>query len=134
MNDGKKKDYDLLELVIIRLGDKAYHGKEGDEGFRLLRFLNAVMYPHRKDFMDTISEYIDFSSNAELWKETKRMDGLGQSIFEEGMEEGLRNTVEILQELGHSKECTEDMIMQKYELSEDEAETKMKEYWKSKSE
>lgn len=44
-----------------------------DEGYRLLRFLNAIMYPHEEDFMDTISEYINFSANEELWKETNGM-------------------------------------------------------------
>lgn len=129
--DDKEKDYDLLELVIIRLGNKTYQGKEGDEGFRLLRFLNAVMYPHRQDFMETISEYIDFSNNAELWKETKRMDGLGQSIFEELTEEGIQNAVEIIQELGQNKECAGNMIMRKYELSEEEAKIKIEKYWKA---
>lgn len=84
----EKKDYDLLKLVVIRLGDPVYNGEEGDEGFELLRFLNAVMYPHREDFMDTVSDYIDFSGNEELRKETKRMIGLGQSILEEGYEQG----------------------------------------------
>ena len=128
--DGGKQDYDLLELVIIRLGDKVYHGKAGDEGFELLRFLNAVMYPHRQDFMDTISEYIDFSDNEELWKEAEHMGGLGQSILEEGIEQGIRCMIEALRETGQTRERTADMIVQKYELSESEAEAKMKQYWK----
>ena len=36
-----KKDYDLIKLVIIRLGNMVYNGDEGSEGYRLLRFLNA---------------------------------------------------------------------------------------------
>ena len=92
--DGKERHYDLLELVIIRLGDEAYHGKEGDEGFGLMRFLNAVMYPHKEDFMDTISEYIDFSNNEELWKGAERMEGLGQSILEEGIARGIEQGME----------------------------------------
>jgi len=51
------------------------------------------MYPHREDFMDTISEYIDFSDNEELWQEAERMIGLGQSILEEGLEQGIRAMV-----------------------------------------
>lgn len=75
----------MLKLVVIRLGEKVYNGEKGSEGYDLLRFLSAIMYPHKEDFMDTISEYIDFSGNEELWAEGKRMDGLGQSVFEEGM-------------------------------------------------
>lgn len=81
----QKENYDLLKLVVIRLGEKVYNGEKGSEGYDLLRFLSAIMYPHKEDFMDTISEYIDFSGNEELWAEGKRMDGLGQSVFEEGM-------------------------------------------------
>lgn len=132
--NGGEQNYDLLELVMIRLGDKAYHGKEEDEGFELLRFLNAVMYPHRQDFMETISEYIDFSGNEELWKEVEHMDGLGQSILEEGLEqgieEGMRCMVEALQETGQTRECITGMIAQKYGLPETEAERKTEKYWR----
>lgn len=89
-----KKDYDLMKLVIIRLGDKVYNGDEGSEGYRLLRFLNAIMYPHEEDFMDTISEYIDFSANEDLWKETKGMFSLGQCILEDGKKEGMEKGME----------------------------------------
>lgn len=40
--------------------------------------------------MDTVSEYIDFSGNEELWKEVTHMTGLGQSILEEGMQQGMQ--------------------------------------------
>ena len=33
-----------------------------------LRFLNAIMYPHKNSFMATVSEYIDYSDNETLWK------------------------------------------------------------------
>lgn len=73
-----------MTLIVIKLGEK------GDEGYELLRFLNALMYPHKEGFMDTVSEYIDFSGNEELWKEVTHMTGLGQSILEEGMQQGMR--------------------------------------------
>lgn len=60
------------------------------------------MYPPKKDFMDTISEYIDFSDNEELWAEGKRMDGLGKSVFEEKMGQGI-------------KQRDEKLIMKKYD-------------------
>lgn len=79
-----------MTLIVIKLGEKVYNGEKGDEGYELLRFLNALMYPHKEDFMDTVSEYIDFSGNEELWKEVTHMTGLGQSILEEGMQQGMR--------------------------------------------
>ena len=89
-----KEIYDLMTLVIIKLGNKVYNGEKGDEDFDLLHFLNAVMYPHREDFMKTISEYIDFSENEELWEEASQMTGLGQSILEEGIERGIERGME----------------------------------------
>ncbi|MDE7313004.1 MAG: hypothetical protein K2N87_15505 [Eubacterium sp.] len=85
-----REDYDLMTLVIIRLGQKDYNGKEGDDGYAFMRFLNAVMYPHKEDFIKIISEYIDFSENEELWQEVSKMSGLGQSILKEGREEGIQ--------------------------------------------
>lgn len=79
-----------MTLIVIKLGEKVYNGEKRDEGYELLRFLNALMYPHKEDFMDTVSEYIDFSGNEELWKEVTHMTGLGQSILEEGMQQGMR--------------------------------------------
>lgn len=45
------------------------------------------MYPHQEDFMEVVSEYIDFSGNEELWKEVEKVRGLGQCIAEEVWEE-----------------------------------------------
>lgn len=84
----EKETYDLMTLAIIKLGAREYNGQKGEEGFELLKFLNAVMYPHREDFIETISDYIDFSDNEELWKEAPRMTGLGLSIYEEGFDDG----------------------------------------------
>lgn len=89
-----KENYDLMTLVVIKLGEKVYNGGEKDEKYELFRFLNTIMYPHKNDFMDTLSEYIDFSDNEELWKEGTRMTGLGQSVFEDGVEEGIEKGIE----------------------------------------
>ena len=96
INTAEKETYDLMTLIIIKLGDREYNGEEGDEGFNLLHFLNAVMYPHKEDFIETISDYIDFSENEELWKEAPHMTGLGLSIYEEGIEEGLETGIKAL--------------------------------------
>lgn len=92
-NTGKhtvaKENYDLMTLVVIKLGNKVYNGKKEDEYYGLMRFLNTIMYPHKEDFMDIVSEYIDFSENRQLWKEIVDMGGLGQSILEEGIEKGI---------------------------------------------
>jgi hypothetical protein len=78
----KKEDYDLLELVIIRLGHE--NCPTSDD---LFEFLNAVLYPRKKDFIDTVQKYIDFSDNEEL-QEVTQMHGLGMSILMDGYREG----------------------------------------------
>ena len=129
-----KEAYDLMTLVVIKLGDEVYNGDTKDEGYDLFRFLNAIMYPHKENFMDIISEYIDFSGNEELWKEAEHMSGLGQSIYEEGMEKGMEKGIEkgiqiliqgyieekiprerILQKLQCSFDLTEEAALRYYE-------------------
>ena len=87
--DPDRKNYDLLTLVIIRLGDEVYHGTREDPGYDVLRFLHAVMYPHKEDFLDIVKEYIDFSQNKELWQEVDKMTGLGTSIMLESEKKGV---------------------------------------------
>ncbi len=85
----QKEAYDLLSLVVIRLGKPECMSKEG-----ILEFLSAIFYPHKKDFLDTVQKYIDFSQNEELWKEVTDMSGLGMSILQEGLEKGLEKGIQ----------------------------------------
>ena len=78
-----------MTLVVIKLGNTVYNGDEEDEGYELLRFLNTIMYPHKDDFMDTVSEYIDFSDNEALHKEVIHVSTIEQIKYE-GMREELR--------------------------------------------
>lgn len=90
-----KKDYDLLTLIIIRLGDEVYNGTKENPGHDVLKFLHAVMYPHKENFLDTVKEYIDFSQNEKLWQEVDRMSGLGMSILLEGEDKGVTLSAEV---------------------------------------
>ena len=95
-NTVSKENYDLMTLVVIKLGNTVYNGDEEDEGYELLRFLNTIMYPHKDDFMDTVSEYIDFSDNDALRKEVIHVSTIEQIKYE-GMREDL--TKELTEEL-----------------------------------
>ena len=117
-----KGNYDLMTLAIIKLGYKEYNGEKGDEGFELLRFLNTIMYPHGEDFIETISDYIDFSENEELWKEEPSMFSLSQCFYEDGLGEGIEALIRnnILE--GISKEKTIANIRKFCGLTEEKAE------------
>lgn len=118
----KKDYYDLMTLAIIKLGDREYNGEKDKERFELLHFLNAIMYPHREDFIETISDYIDFSENEELWKEEPHMFSLGQCIYEEGIEKGIQALIENNVLEGISKERTIINLKRLCGLTEEKAE------------
>ena len=82
------------------MGNTVYNGDEEDEEYELLRFLNTIMYPHKDDFMDTVSEYIDFSDNEALRKEVIHVSTIEQIKYE-GMREELTEELrgEITEEL-----------------------------------
>ena len=58
----KEEDYDLMTLVIIRLGDKEYHSEEKN----LLDFLTIIFQPHQKGFREKLSRYISFNEALEV--------------------------------------------------------------------
>ena len=95
-----RENYDLMTLVVIKLGSTVYNGDKEDEGYELFRFLNTIMYPHKDDFMETVSEYIDFSGNDALRKEVIHVSTIEQIKYE-GMREELTEELrgEITEEL-----------------------------------
>ena len=107
-NTVSKENYDLMTLVVIKLGNTVYNGDEEDEEYELLRFLNTIMYPHKDDFMSTVSEYIDFSDNDILREEVIRVSSIEQIKYE-GMREELTAelTAELTEEL--TAELTEEL-------------------------
>ena len=128
-----KEDYDLMTLVVIKLGDIVYNGKKEDEGYELLHFLNLIMYPHKENFMEETAAYIDFSGNEELWKEASHVKGLGQCVFEDGIkvgreagrEEGREEGIKVLildnleEEIPKSKILVK--LQKRFELTEQKA-------------
>ena len=120
-----KKNYDLLSLVIIRLGDEAFRGIEDKAKNDMMEFLHAIMYPHKEDFLDIIKKHISFSDNEELWKEVEHMSGLGESILEEGRKEGRKEGMEALVDslrfLSIPEEMIEGQLAQRYQLTSEEA-------------
>ena len=89
-----RENYDLMTLVVIKLGSTVYNGDKEDEGYELFRFLNTIMYPHKDDFMETVSEYIDFSGNDALRKEVIHVSTIEQIKYE-GMREELTEELTI---------------------------------------
>ena len=132
-NTVSKENYDLMTLVVIKLGNTVYNGDEEDEGYELLRFLNTIMYPHKDDFMDTVSEYIDFSDNEALHKEVIHVstieqikyEGMREELTKELREEGIQAL--ILSNL--EEEIPENRILIKLQRFFNLTEEKAKQYY-----
>ena len=126
MEEISKENYDLLTLVVIKLGNRVYNGEKGEANYDLLHFLNTVMYPHKADFIKTVSEYIDFSETEELWKEASGVTGLGQCVYNDGVEEGIETGMRyfVLDDIDEHVTRERSIIkLQKYfKLTEEEAE------------
>ena len=61
------------------------------------------------------------------------MDGLGQSIYkkgiEQGIEQGIKNLVIFAKNIANSQEIACENLQKMYELSYDEAMEKVEKYW-----
>ncbi|MGN0312527.1 MAG: hypothetical protein ACI4CC_07110 [Lachnospiraceae bacterium] len=79
----KEEDYDLMTMVILRLGNSENDEEEPD----VLHFLNLILYPHEEGFREKLSKYIDFEECFSE-KEESQMFSLGTCIFEDGFAEG----------------------------------------------
>lgn len=83
--------------------------------------LEDVLRRKRSQVLGSILEEFD----VEKYERTLRWEGK-----KEGREEGIRCTVEILQETGQAKAFVIDKLAEKYALSQTEAEKKTERYWK----
>ena len=77
-----EEEYDLLNVIMIRRG-----GKSKD---KIFDFLRAVFDGE----IGKLEEYTYISQNAVLRQEVEHMSGLGASIYEEGMEQGIEKGME----------------------------------------
>jgi predicted transposase YdaD len=70
-----------MTSVIVRLGNPQEESKQ-----EIINILNALFNPRDKKSYEVLNKHIDFSKALE--QEVNEMDGLGASIFFEGVEEG----------------------------------------------
>ena len=82
--DNCKVDVDLMEGIIIRRGNKM---SQED----IFKYLQSVFTSD----ISTIRKYVDMDKNPEIEKEVERMDGLGQSIYDRGVSQGISQGIDI---------------------------------------
>ena len=122
-NTVAKESYDLMTLVVIKLGNEVYNGDKEDEGYELLRFLNAILYPHKQNFMSVISDYIDFSENEELWKEVTGVSSWFDVVYE-GTKDDAKKAVMV--EVEEEKRLAREEIEEEKRLAREEIEEEKK--------
>lgn len=83
--------------------------------------LKEFLLKNRAEVLGMLLEEFD----AEKYERTLRREGL-----EEGLEEGLHCSIEIMQEANLPRDSAKRKLMEKYSLSEQEAEEKLRLYWK----
>lgn len=123
----KREDYDLMQLVIIRLGNKDYQC----EGQELLEFLTAIFYPHSPGFREKISKYIDVDSCLKE-EEANHMFRLSECIYQDGREEGREEGIEMFI-LDNVEECVPrerivEKLQRRFRLNLEEAEAYFERY------
>lgn len=83
--------------------------------------LKEFLLKNRTEVLGMLLEEFD----AEKYERTLRIEGR-----EEGLQTGIRYSIEILQETDQPRDFAKKKIMEKYAVSEDEAEQKLQLYWK----
>ena len=79
VTDEPKADYDLMEIVIIRRGERA------DITEPLFGYLKSIYDAN----IDEIDKYTPASANPKLKEEVLKMPGMSQVIFDRGVSQGI---------------------------------------------
>ncbi len=123
VSDEPREDYDLMEVVMIRRGEK----KEITEP--LFRYLRSI---YEAD-IEEIDKYTPVSANPELKEEVQKMPGMGQAIYDNGVSQGIIQGIQqgIQQGIDQEKIDTLERVTQNYmkqdpTLTREEAEKKAK--------
>ena len=123
INIEPKEKGDLLEIIIIRLGNP-------DESTNtILDMLNGIFTSNKEKVMSFVPK-----SNPDGVKEVESMlylyDIMEERGIKKGVEKGIIALIKTCQDLGVSKEETLKRIQTEFEISFEEASEKIKEYWK----
>jgi len=124
---------DYLSVIIIRLSKK----DNGDKNNELIEMLTVLL--SEEIDAETKKRELETKHGMIMTRETEggiqNMCNLGEGLIEKyesrGIEKGERKSlVETYQEFGKSKEDTIEKLMDKFQMSREEAEENVKKYWR----
>ncbi len=114
----RKSDTDLLQAIIVNLGDP-----DQPVDSQILRLMN-VLLSNKKDVQTkqkVMQDEFHIAMTMELESEVSELCNLSQGIFNEGKnegrDEGIVGAVELLREDGHDDQTIIQRIMKKYHLT-----------------
>ena len=106
------KDYDLMGLVIIRIGEQITEGVAD-----IVHFLHGIFYD-----VEEVEEYIDFSKNEQIRREMGSMSITGEHLIEYGEHRQMEKT-----EAERKRAETAERRVQELESRVQESERKVQE-------
>lgn len=127
----RKKDfYDLINVVIIRLNDEA---APEDNTMKMLQtlFSNQLSKQEKLHALEKLGMRINDSLEKGVGGSMNLSDYVELKGIEKGRRDGIRNMIELCQDLGTTEDNAKSQIIMRFRIPEEEAVKYIKTFWKS---
>lgn len=111
--ESRKSDTDLLQAIIVNLGDP-----DQQVDSRILRLMN-VLLSNKKDVQTkqkVMQDEFHIAMTMELESEVSELCNLSQGIYNEGLDKGIEGAVALLRKAGLEDKVIVENIMEQYHL------------------
>ncbi len=111
--ESRKSDTDLLQAIIVNLGDP-----DQPVDSRILRLMN-VLLSNKKDVQTkqkVMQDEFHIAMTMELKSEVSELCNLSQGIYNEGLDKGIEGAVALLRKAGLEDKVIVENIMEQYHL------------------
>lgn len=127
----RNKDfYDLINVVIIRLNDEA---TPEDNTMKMLQtlFSNQLSKQEKLHALEKLGMRINDSLEKGVGGSMNLSDYVELKGIEKGRRDGIRNMIELCQDLGTTEDNAKSQIIMRFRIPEEEAVKYIKTFWKS---
>ena len=127
----RNKDfYDLINVVIIRLNDEA---APEDNTMKMLQtlFSNQLSKQEKLHALEKLGMRMNDSLEKGVGGSMNLSDYVELKGIEQGRRDGIRNMIELCQDLGTTEDNAKSQIIMRFRIPEEEAVKYIKTFWKS---
>mgnify|MGYP005895763133 FL=1 len=127
----RNKDfYDLINVVIIRLNDEA---APEDNTMKMLQtlFSNQLSKQEKLHALEKLGMRMNDSLGKGIGGSMNLSDYVELKGIEKGRRDGIRNMIELCQDLGTTEDNAKSQIIMRFRIPEEEAVKYIKTFWKS---